>query len=62
MLLRDININTFYSPNGMAVANGYFNFSASGFLCQVRLPKTAVASQKMTSLILVMVFVDKFYT
>ena len=59
MLLHDININTFDSPNGMAVANGYFNFSASGFLCQVRLPRFAVASQKGNSLISVMVFVDK---
>lgn len=28
----------------MAVANGYFDFSASGFGCQVRLPGLAVAS------------------
>lgn len=44
----------------MAVAKGYFDFSASGFGCQVRLPRRAVASQKGRCLISVMVFVDKF--
>ena len=43
----------------MAVAKGYFDFSASEFGCQVRLPGLAVASQKGRELILVMVFVDK---
>lgn len=31
----------------MAVAKGYFDFSASGFGCQVRLPRRAVASLAM---------------
>ena len=43
----------------MAVASGYFDFSASGFGCQVRLPGLAVASQKGRELILLVLFVDK---
>ena len=43
----------------LAVASGYFDFSLSGFVCQVRLLAVTDARHKGNRIILLVVFVEK---
>ena len=48
----------FYTSQ-LAVASGYFDFSLSSFVCQVRLPGLMVARHKGNRNILLTLFVEK---
>jgi len=59
--ISNICHNTYALPlhSHLAVASGYFDFSVSGFVCQVRLPRWLVARHKGIRNILLTLFVEK---